>query len=80
MGCIRLWAQLCTPVVLLVLSDSPTLIFAPFVRTSFGARSFCNSLPPSLRTCTSLDGGVGRYRTFHRHFMAHYCQQAFQST
>ena len=38
------------------------LFSAPFVRTSFGAGSFsvaapkiCNSLPPSLRTCTSPD-------------------------
>ena len=41
---------------------STSLLSAPFVRTSFGARSFSvaaskiwNSLPPSLRTCTGLD-------------------------
>ena len=41
---------------------STRLLSAPFVRTSFGARSFSvaapkiwNSLPPSLRTCTGLD-------------------------
>ena len=56
------------------------LLSAPFVRTSFGARSFSvaapkirNSLPPPLRTCTSPD-------TFRRHLKTHYCQQAFQST
>jgi len=32
-----------------------------------------NSLPPSLRTCTSPD-------TFRRHLKTHYCQHAFQST
>ena len=32
-----------------------------------------NSLPPSLRTCTSPD-------TVRRHLNTHYCQQAFQST
>jgi len=32
-----------------------------------------NSLPPSLRTCTSPD-------TFRRHLKTHYWQQAFQST
>jgi len=49
----------------------------PLVRTSFGARSFrvaapkiWNSLPPSLRTCTSPD-------TSRRHLKTHYCQQAF---
>jgi len=53
---------------------------AVFVRTSFGTRSFSvaalriwNSLPPSLRTCTSPD-------TFRRRLKIHYCQQAFQST
>ena len=47
---------------------------APFVRTSFGARSFSvavpkiwHSLPLSLRTCTSPD-------TFRRHLKTHYCQ------
>jgi len=56
------------------------LLSAPFVHTSFGARSFSvaapkiwNSLPLSLRTSTSPD-------TFRRHFKTHYCQQAFQST
>ena len=74
------------PVIPLVSSDSPTLISsAPFVRTSFGARSFSvaapkiwNSLPLSLRIrsyllCTSHD-------TFRLHLKTHYCQQAFQST
>ena len=61
------------------LSNS-NLLSAPLVRTSFGARSFSittpqiqNSLPLSLRTCTSPD-------TFRRHLKTHYCQQAFQST
>jgi len=56
------------------------LLSAPFVHTSFGTRSFSvaahkiwNSLPLSLRTCTSSD-------TFRRHLKTHYCQQAFQST
>ena len=57
------------------------LLSAPFVRTSFGSRSFSvaapkiwNSLPLSLRTCTRTD-------TFRRHLKTHYChQQAFQST
>jgi len=47
--------------------SNANLLSAPFVRTSFGARSFSvaapkiwNSLPPSLRTCTSPD-------TFRRH-------------
>jgi len=47
--------------------SNTNLLSAPFVRTSFGARSFSvaapiiwNSLPPSLRTCTSPD-------TFRRH-------------
>jgi len=60
--------------------SNTNLLYAPFVRTSFGARSFSvaalkiwNSLPPSLRTCTSPD-------TFRRHLKTHYCQQAFQST
>ena len=60
--------------------SNTNLLSAPFVRTSFGARSFSvaapkiwNSLPPSLRTCTSPD-------TFRRHPKTHYCQQAFQST
>ena len=50
----------------------------PFVRTSFGSHSFSvaapdiwNSLPLSLRTCTSPD-------TFSRYLKTHYCQQAFQ--
>ena len=54
-------------------------ISAPFVRTSFGSRSFSvaapkiwNSLPLSLRTCTSPD-------TFRRHLKTHYCQRAFLS-
>ena len=59
---------------------SNTNLLSPFVRTSFGARSFSvvapkiwNFLPLSLRTCTSPD-------TFRRHLKSHYCQQAFQST
>jgi len=60
--------------------SNTNLLSAPFVGTSFGARSFSvadpkiwNSLPLSLRTCTSPD-------TFRRHIKTHYCQQAFQST
>ena len=56
------------------------LLSAPFVRKSFGSRSFSvaapkiwNYLPVSLRTCTSPD-------TFRRHLKTHYCQQAFHST
>jgi len=55
--------------------SNTNLLSAPFVRTSFGSRSFSvtapkiwNSLPPSLRTCTSFD-------TFRRHLKTHYCQQ-----
>jgi len=59
----------------------------PFVRVSFGARSFIianpvinqsinqsilNSLPPALRMCTFLD-------TFHRHFQSRYFQKTSQS-
>ena len=60
--------------------SNTNLLSPPFARTSSGARSFSvaapkiwNSLPPSLRTCTSPD-------TFRRHLKTHYCQQAFQST
>ena len=60
--------------------SNTNLLSAPFVRTSFGACSFSvtapkiwNSLPLSLRTCTSPD-------TFRRHLKTHYCQQAFHST
>ena len=60
--------------------SNTNLLSAPFVRTSFGARSFSvaapkiwNSLPPSLRSCTSPD-------TFRRHLKTHTCQQTFQST
>ena len=60
--------------------SNTNLLSAPFVRTSFGSRRFSvaapkiwNSLPLSLRTCTSPD-------TFRRHLKTHYCQQAFQST
>ena len=56
------------------------LLSAPFVRTSFGARSFSvaapkiwNSLPPALRMCTSHD-------TFRHQLKTHYFQQAFQPT
>jgi len=59
--------------------SNTNLLSAPFVHTSFGARSFSvaapkiwNSLPLSLCTCTSPD-------TFRRHLKTHYCQQAFQS-
>ena len=60
--------------------SNTNLLSAPFVRTSFGSRSFnvaafkiWNSLPLSLPTCTSTD-------TFRRHLKTHYCQQAFHST
>jgi len=60
--------------------SNTNLLSAPFVRTSFSSRSFSvaarkmwNSLPLSLRTCTSPD-------TFRRHRKTHYCQQAFHST
>ena len=60
--------------------SNTNLLSAPFVRTSFGSHSFSvaapkiwNSLPPSLRTCTSPD-------TFRCHVKIHYCQQAFLST
>ena len=60
--------------------STTNLLSAPFVRTSFGARSFSvaapkiwNSVPLSLRTCTSPD-------TFRRHLKTHYCQQAFHSS
>ena len=60
--------------------SNTNLLSAPFVRTSFGARSFSvaapkiwNSRPLSLRICTSPD-------TFRRHLKTHYCQQAFQAT
>ena len=53
---------------------------APFAYISFGSHSFSvaapkilNSLPLSLRTCTSPD-------TSRRHLKTHYCQQAFHST
>ena len=59
---------------------SNTNLSVPFVRTSFGSRSFSvaapkiwNSLPLSLRTSTSPD-------TIRRHLKTHYCQQAFHST
>ena len=60
--------------------SNTNLLSAPFVCTSFGARSFSvaapkiwNSLPPSLHTCTSPD-------TFRCHLKNYYCQQAFQFT
>jgi len=63
----------------LVLSNT-NLLSVPFVRTSFGARSFSvaapiiwNSLPPALRMCTSPN-------IFRCHLKTHYFQQAFQST
>ena len=56
--------------------SNTNLLSAPFVRTSFGSRSFSvtaskiwNSLPLSLRTCTSPD-------TFRRHLKTHYCMPA----
>ena len=56
------------------------LLCAPFVRTSFGSRSFSvatpkiwNSLHPALRMCTSHD-------TFRHQLMTHYFHQAFQPT
>ena len=87
-GRYKLSEMLFSPVKLTKLSSTTgksltritNLLSAPFVRTSFGSRSFSvaahkiwNSLPPSLRTCTSPD-------TFRRHLKTHYCQQAFQST
>ena len=60
--------------------SNTNLLSAPFVGISFGSCSFSvaahkiwNSLPLSLRACTSPD-------TFRRHLKTHYCQQAFQST
>jgi len=61
-------------VILLILSDSPTLISsAPLVRTSFGDRSFSvaapkfwNFLLPALRTCTSPDTFRRRLKTASR--------------
>ena len=59
--------------------SNTNLFSVPFVRTSFGARSFSvaapkiqNSLPPALRMDTSLN-------TLCRHLKTHYLQQAFQS-
>jgi len=59
--------------------SNTNLLCTPFVRTSFGSRSFSvaatkiwNSLPPALRMCTSHD-------TFHQ-LKTHYFQQAFQPT
>ena len=60
--------------------SNTNLLCAPFVRTSFGSRSFSvaapkiwNSLPPGLRMCTSHD-------TFRHQLKTHYFQQAFQPT
>ena len=60
--------------------SNTNLLSAPFVRTSFGARSFSvaapkiwNSLPPALRMCTSHD-------TFRHQLKTRYFQQAFQPT
>jgi len=76
---LRSSSHVCHSTRSLRLSNS-NLLSAAFVRTLFGARSFSvaapkiwNSLPVSLRTCTSPD-------TFRRHLKTHYCQQAFQST
>ena len=56
--------------------SNTNLLSAPFVRTSFGSRSFSvaapkiwNSLFLSLRTCTSPD-------TFRRHLKTHYGQHS----
>ena len=71
----------CMPVILLVPSDSPTLIFS-LLRLSAHHLALAVSAsqhlkfgthPLSLRTCTSPD-------TFRHHLKTHYCQQAFQST
>jgi len=58
--------------------SNTNLLCAPFVRTSFGSRSFSvadpkiwNSLPQALRMCTSHD-------TFRHQLKTHYFQQAFQ--
>ena len=55
--------------------SNTNLLFAPFGSRSFSvaAAKIWNSLPSSLRTCTSPD-------TFRRHLKTHYCQHAFQST
>jgi len=60
--------------------SNTNLSCAPFVRTSFGSRSFSvaapkiwNPLPPALRMCTSHD-------TFRHQLKTHYFQQAFQPT
>ena len=60
--------------------SNTNLLCAPFVRTSFGSRSFSvaapkisNSLPPALRMCTSHD-------TFRHQLKTHYFQLAFQPT
>jgi len=59
-------------------SSNTNLLFIPFVGISFGtchfrvaAPTICNSLPPALWMCTSLD-------TFHCHLKTHYFQQALQ--
>jgi len=58
----------------LMLSNT-NLLSVPFLRTSFGARSFSitapkiwNSLPPACQICNSTD-------TLHRHLKTHYFQQ-----
>ena len=60
--------------------SNTNLLCAPFVRTSFGSRSFSvaapkiwNSLPPALRMCTS-------HATFSHQLKTHYFQLAFQPT
>jgi len=87
-GRYKLPEMLFTPVKLTKLSSTTgksrtritNLLSAPFVRTSFGSRSFSvaapkiwNSLPLSLHTCTSPD-------IFRCHLKTHYCQQALKST
>jgi len=56
--------------------SNTNLLCAPFVRTSFGSRSFSvaapkiwNSLPPALRMCISHD-------TYRHQLKTHYFQQA----
>ena len=67
-----------------VMANSPTFVLAQVQlicnclfcikkMTKLTAPKIWNSLPLSLRTCTSPD-------TFRRHLKTHYCQQAFHST
>ena len=61
-------------------SSHANLLSVPFVRTALGSRSFSvaapkiwNSLPLSLRSCTTPD-------TFRRHLKAYHFQLAFQTS